>query len=181
MIGRRPSSEGMQGVTELSSTADAQDRDIKGQISMEEHKCEHNDISYPKGLKWTKQRKCVYQVLEEATEPLSAVQIYNRIEKEHEGSDYAVSTIYRILATFEEHGMVEKTTFMGDGTVVYDLNRGEHTHYAVCLECHKRIPLPSCPFAHVHLEQDTGDFTVTGHKLELYGYCKKCQEARKNH
>ena len=117
---------------------------------MEEHKCEHNDISYPKGLKWTKQRKCVYQVLEEATEPLSAVQIYNRIEKEHEGSDYAVSTIYRILATFEEHGMVEKTTFMGDG-------------------------------AHVHLEQDTGDFTVTGHKLELYGYCKKCQEARKNH
>ena len=40
---------------------------------MEEHKCEHNDISYPKGLKWTKQRKCVYQVLEEATEPLSAV------------------------------------------------------------------------------------------------------------
>ena len=133
---------------------------------MEEHKCEHNDISYPKGLKWTKQRKCVYQVLEEATEPLSAVQIYNRIEKEHEGSDYAVSKIYRILATFEEHGMVEKTTFMGDGTVVYELNRGEHTHYAVCLECHKRIPLPSCPFAHVHLEQDTGDFTVTGHKLE---------------
>ena len=84
MIEQRPSSEGTQGVTELSSTADAQDRDIKGQISMEEHKCEHNDISYPKGLKWTKQRKCVYQVLEEATEPLSAVQIYNRIEKEHE-------------------------------------------------------------------------------------------------
>ena len=80
---------------------------------MEEHKCEHNDISYPKGLKWTKQRKCVYQVLEEATEPLSAVQIYNRIERDHEGSDYAVSTIYRILATFEEHGMVEKTTFHG--------------------------------------------------------------------
>ena len=53
---------------------------------MEEHKCEHNDISYPKGLKWTKQRKCVYQVLEEATEPLSAVQIYNRIEKEHEAA-----------------------------------------------------------------------------------------------
>ena len=72
-------------------------------------------------------------------------------------------------------------SYWGDGTVVYELNRGEHTHYAVCLECHKRIPLPSCPFAHVHLEQDTGDFTVTGHKLELYGYCKKCQEARENH
>ena len=167
MIGRRPSSEGTQGVTELSSTADAPDRDIKGQISMEEHKCEHNDISDPNGLKWTNQRKGVYQVLEEATEPLSAVQIYNRIEKEHEGSDYAVSTIYRILATFEEHGMVEKTTFMGDGTVVYELNRGEHTHYAVCLECHKRIQTPSSPFDTVHLEQDTGDINVSEKKLEL--------------
>ena len=110
---------------------------------MEEHKCEHNDISYPKGLKWTKQRKCVYQVLEEATEPLSAVQIYNRIERDHEGSDYAVSTIYRILATFEEHGMVEKTTFMGDGTVVYELNRGEHTHYA---DSAAQLPLCTCAF-----------------------------------
>ena len=83
MIGRRPSSEGTQGVTELSSTADAPDRDIKGQISMEEHKCEHNDISYPKGLKWTKQRKCVYQVLEEATEPLRR---YRSIRTEPRGT-----------------------------------------------------------------------------------------------
>ena len=60
MIGQRPSSEGTQGVTELSSTADAPDRDIKGQISMEEHKCEHNDISYPKGLKWTKQLSLIH-------------------------------------------------------------------------------------------------------------------------
>ena len=41
----------------MSSAAKYLDRDIKGLISMEEHKCEHSDISYPKGLKWTKQRK----------------------------------------------------------------------------------------------------------------------------
>ena len=44
---------------------------------MEEQKCEHNDISYPKGLKWTKQRKCVYQVLEEATEDVYKRQVKN--------------------------------------------------------------------------------------------------------
>lgn len=136
-----------------------------------------SQTTYPTGIKWTKQRKCVYQVLDEATEPLSAVQIYQRIEREYDdAAGYAVSTIYRILTSFEEHGFVEKTTWMGDGTAVYELNRGGHTHYAVCLSCHKRIPLPSCPFAHVHMEQDTGDFTVTGHKLELYGYCKECRE-----
>ena len=61
MIGRRPSSEEHE-VFRGGKHCAPRDRDIKGQISMEEHKCEHNDISYPKGLKWTKQRKCVYQV-----------------------------------------------------------------------------------------------------------------------
>lgn len=60
-------------------------------------------IVYPEGLKWTKQRKDVYRVLWEAEVPLTAIQIYNRIEGE-EGGEYAVSTIYRILAAFEEKG-----------------------------------------------------------------------------
>ena len=139
---------------------------------------ECGSIVYPPGIKWTKQRRCVYQVLLEAKEPLSAVQIYNRVEKDESDGSFAVSTIYRILAAFEEKGMVNKTNWMGDGTLVYELNRGEHTHYAVCLDCHKRIQLTSCTFAHVQLEQETGDFTVTGHKLELYGYCSQCQKAR---
>lgn len=136
-------------------------------------------ITYPQGMKWTRQRKDVYEVLYRATEPLSAVQIYQRIATGQDACNYAVSTIYRILTVFEEHGFVNRTNWMGDGTIVYELQRGEHTHYAVCLECHKRIPLSNCPFAHVRLEQETGDFTVTGHKLELYGYCKDCKNFQK--
>lgn len=134
-------------------------------------------IEYPQGLKWTRQRKSVYKVLWETAEPLNAIQIYKLAEKNSDGEEYAVSTIYRILAAFEEKGLVEKTSWMGDGTVVYTLNRGGHTHYAVCLKCHKRIALQSCPFAHIHLNSETEEFTVTGHKLELYGFCKDCQRA----
>lgn len=136
------------------------------------------EIEYPEGLKWTRQRKSVYRVLWAAEEPLSAVQIYNRMEKPEDGGEYAFSTIYRILAAFEEKGLLEKSTWMGEGTVVYELIRGGHTHYAVCLECHRRIPLQNCPFSHMHLEKETGEFTVTGHKLELYGYCRNCRETR---
>lgn len=137
-------------------------------------------LQYPQGLKWTRQRKSVYRVLWEAAEPLSAVQIYNLVERQADGEEYAVSTIYRILAAFEERGLAEKTTWLGNGTVMYSLNRGEHTHYAVCLECRRRIPLQSCPFTHVHLEKEAGNFTITGHKLELYGYCEECRRLRKN-
>lgn len=133
-------------------------------------------LQYPQGIKWTKQRKCVYEILERAMEPMSAAQIYQAMEEAASESVYAFSTVYRILSTFEEHKIVNKSTFMGEGTVVYELNRGEHTHYAVCLECKKRVALPVCPFAHAHLEQGTEGFTVTGHKLELYGYCKECEK-----
>lgn len=134
---------------------------------------------YPAGMKWTRQRRDVYGVLAQAKEPLSAVQIYHRIDRQGDDTGYAVSTIYRILSAFEEKGLVSKSAWMADGTVVYELNRGGHTHYAVCLECHKRVALQSCPFAHIHLDSEAEDFTVTGHKLELYGYCRECQEAHK--
>ena len=144
---------------------------------------QRKESTYPQGLKWTKQRKDVYDVLYQATEPMSAVQIYNHIEKKDTEGNYAISTIYRILTVFEERGLVSKTNWMGDGTIVYELNKGGHTHYAVCLSCHKRIPLHACPFEHIHLhdEQEKEEdlekegFTVTGHKLELYGYCSTCK------
>ncbi len=139
--------------------------------------------TYPQGLKWTKQRRDVYDVLLQATEPMSAVQIYNHIEKTDREGNYAVSTIYRILTAFEEKHLVSKTNWLGDGTVVYELNKGGHTHYAVCLSCHKRVPLHACPFEHKHVHQSHEEdedlekegFTVTGHKLELYGYCSTCK------
>ncbi|MDE6640162.1 MAG: transcriptional repressor [Acetatifactor sp.] len=135
---------------------------------------------YPQGIKWTKQRKSVYKVLKDASEPLSAAQIYRLAGEESAagdyagGRDYALSTVYRILAAFEEKKLVEKNICLEDGTVVYSLARNGHTHYAVCLGCHRRIPLQSCPFNHIHMEKEPEGFTVTGHRLELYGYCVEC-------
>lgn len=134
-------------------------------------------ITYPQGLKWTRQRKSVYRVLWETEEPLNAVQIYHLAERDAEDDGFALSTVYRILTVFEEKGLVEKSVWTGDDAVAYVLNRGGHTHYAVCLECHRRIPLQSCPFAHMQLSSETGEFTVTGHRLELYGFCRDCRNA----
>lgn len=133
---------------------------------------------YPEGIKWTRQRKNVYSVLLNATEPLSAVQIYNLIEMKPDES-YAVSTVYRILSVFEEKNFVTKTTWMGDGTARYEINQGGHTHYAICLKCHRKIPLEECPFEHLNIKDRPKNFQVTGHKLELYGYCDRCLQQKK--
>ncbi len=131
--------------------------------------------SYPSGIKWTKQRKDVYHILIETGEPLSAQEIYNRILQRGQ-TGYAVSTIYRILTAFEEKNMVLKSTLIGEDTALYMWNRGEHLHYAICLNCRKRIPLKVCPMKHVKIEEEA--FTVTGHRVEIYGYCNGCAEQK---
>jgi len=131
---------------------------------------------WPEGIKKTKQREDVFRVLVEAKEPLSAIEIYNRIQQQNGQINYAISTIYRSLAVFEEKGLVEKSTLMGEDTAVYEWQHGKHKHYAICLKCHKLVPLAKCPFEHVKLDTSDEDFTVTSHKLEIYGYCNKCKE-----
>lgn len=148
---------------------------------MSEIHLEHMDhtsgeVHYPEGIKWTKQRKAVYEVLLEAEGPLSAVEIYHKAEEKSGEAEYAISTIYRILAAFEEQDWLIKSNFMNEETYVYELDRGSHTHYAVCMKCHKRVALSGCPFMKMQLPKAQDDFQITGHKLELYGYCKECKE-----
>ena len=155
---------------------------IKGMMRMKKpdkrigvYELQDNNMTFPQGIKWTRQRRAVYTVLWKAKEPLNAAAIYRLACEEGSGEEYAPSTIYRILAAFEEKGLVEKEADMADGNIFYSLCRGSHRHYAVCLECRKRIPLPSCPFAHIHMEKETQGFVIVDHKLEVYGYCAQCR------
>ena len=139
---------------------------------------------WPEGIKRTKQREDVFRVLVQAEKPLSAIEIYNRIQEDKKSAEggrtsYAISTIYRSLTVFEEKGLVEKSTLMGDDTAVYEWQHGKHKHYAICLNCHKLVPLTKCPFEHMKLDTSDENFTVTSHKLEIYGYCNKCREDKK--
>ena len=71
-------------------------------------------LQWPQGLKRTKPREQVYDVLAAADRPLDVREIYSRLE----GQGLALSTVYRVLTAFEEHQMVTKTTIMGEDTAL---------------------------------------------------------------
>lgn len=131
-----------------------------------------------KKIKKTKQRETVCRILEEMKQPMSAVDIYQEIMRRDAACGYAVSTVYRALQIFEEEGFVEKTSLPDSDMALYEWNAGEHTHYAICLNCHKRIALKECPFRHMDLAETADGFQITGHKVEVYGYCGACREKR---
>lgn len=134
------------------------------------------EYQWPSGIKRTRQREDVFRVLTQADEPMTAMEIYQRVIAETKDNNYAISTIYRSLTAFEESGLIEKTTLMGEDMAVYEWKREHHKHYAICLACRRKIPLKECPMEHIPTCTNPEEFTITGHKLELYGYCHACQQ-----
>jgi len=130
---------------------------------------EYETASWPKGLKRTHQREEVLQCLDAADRPLTAAELKEHCEKTN------LSTVYRILESFERVNMVEKSFLPDSDTAYYKRTANCHTHYATCLICHRQIPLEGCPVELLRLADQTPGFTITGHKLELYGYCSKCR------
>lgn len=129
-------------------------------------------LTWPEGLKKTKTREQVLSVLQGQKCPMSAMEISANID----GGQNAVwlSTVYRVLEQFVKSGVVTKLTVMNSDTAVYELNRFHHKHYAVCMGCHKIIPMDNCPMeTFTPRVQDRG-FQVVGHNVEVYGYCTAC-------
>ncbi|WP_018211911.1 transcriptional repressor [Desulfitobacterium hafniense] len=128
--------------------------------------------NWPAGVKRTKPRESVLSVLEHAPKPLSAVEICSEIEKE--GESPWLSTIYRILELFVKKGVVVKLAVLNNEMALYELNRFQHKHYAICLGCHKIVTMNNCPMEKFIPKIEDDGFRVLGHNLEVYGYCREC-------
>lgn len=127
---------------------------------------------WPAGVKRTPQREIVLSILENSQEPLSAADICSKME---EGGDTVwMSTIYRALELFVKNDVVIKTNVLNNEMAVYELNRFEHKHYAVCIKCHKMISMHNCPIDKFIPELKEKEFRVMGHNLEIFGCCKDC-------
>ena len=135
--------------------------------------------NWPEGIKKTRQRADIFRVLYDAKLPLSAAEIYKALNEGEKSETYAFSTVYRNLLAFEKAGVISKTILVSEESAVYELKQNSHRHYAVCLLCHTKFPISACPLHEISkdLEKDLPGFCVTGHQLEIYGYCKNCQKA----
>ncbi len=128
----------------------------------------------PPGMKKTKARIIVLALMQQAEEPLPALEIYTRLLKEGESAN--LSTVYRILETFVEHGLLTKTCYSDDPTAFYAFARKDEAEMnsVVCLSCKKRFFLKGAVLDEKSLERKMDGFHITAHKMELYGYCKDC-------
>ena len=127
------------------------------------------------GLKKTKIRMNIIDLLEKSHQLLSAQDIYNRFYEKDDSMN--LSTVYRTLDKLVDAKIINKISLEQKKEVLYEFNRDEHHHFLICKSCNKIEPIYGCPLHdyEAQLMKDTG-FKITAHKIEFYGYCKDCQK-----
>lgn len=130
------------------------------------------------GLKATLPRLKVLQVFRDTDlRHLSAEDVYRALLAQ--GADIGLATIYRVLAQFEQAGLLVRSP-IDSGRTVYELNGGEHHDHLVCAHCGRVEEFHDDVIEQLQqrIAQSRG-FVLQAHTLALYGVCNQpaCQAA----
>ncbi len=129
------------------------------------------------GLKVTLPRIKILELLESATDHhLSAEEIYKTLLEQ--GEDVGLATVYRVLTQFEAAGIIERHNFENSHSV-FEIMQEDHHDHIVCQGCNRVVEfINDLIESEQHKVAEELGFTLTGHSLNLYGYCSNptCQE-----
>mgnify|MGYP000150316304 FL=1 len=127
------------------------------------------------GHRLTRTRRAVLAVLERTKYPLSASELYQRLQRNKVSIDLV--TVYRTLTVLRDIGLVAQIELHQEGQARFEIKHGrEHHHHIRCQTCGKIVDLLLCPLKKLtaFIEKET-QFIVNEHTLEFSGLCPKCQ------
>jgi len=132
-----------------------------------------------KGLRKTKQREIIMDEFFRMGEHVTTEELYKKISNKHKEIGY--TTVYRTLKLLKESGLATEQIFSDNLTRYEPLSSGDHHDHLICLSCGRitefedsRIEKLQEKIAHDH------GFKTISHRMELYGYCKKCRSRGKS-
>ncbi len=132
------------------------------------------DVIKKCGLKTTKHRISILDIIEQSEQPMTIEQVFFRLQKENIFVN--LSTVYRVFDIFVKKNIVKKLNISSENHSMFEYNRMVHSHYLICLVCKKCLAINHCPIGDYEesLRNET-KYLIAGHKLEIYGYCPECR------
>jgi len=130
-----------------------------------------------RGIRLTRQRRVILQVMEGAQRHLDAAQILRRAKKVDPGVHRV--TIYRTIDLLKRHGLIDELDLLhirGEGHYYESHGPRDHIHIA-CLRCGKVREFESHLFEQLkrQIEQDLR-IKITMTRTEVGGYCEHCRQ-----
>ncbi|MBQ4132369.1 MAG: transcriptional repressor [Desulfovibrionaceae bacterium] len=125
-------------------------------------------------LKDTPQRRVILKHFLEGSEHYSAEEFYQYLREK--GEEVGQATVYRTLKLLCSAGIAKEVNF-GDGITRFEVGYGnEHHDHLICELCHENLEV---------LDEDIEalqqvlaaryGYTLTSHRLYLYGICPRCK------
>jgi Fur family ferric uptake transcriptional regulator len=130
------------------------------------------------GFKSTRQRDRIVRAFFDAGRHVSAEELYHRIRTQDPG--IGLVTVYRTLKLLRAAGLATGRQF-GDSYTRFDPSPTDRPHdHLICTRCGK---IQEFADASLHALREkvarSRGFTVTEHRLELYGFCRDCARLNK--
>ncbi len=126
------------------------------------------------GLKASRQRDVIVDVFFNAGGHLKVDEVLSLARSVDPKISQA--TVYRTMKLMTECGLAEARHFI-DGQARYEVSEGvgEHHDHLICTQCHTIVEFVDKRIEDLQIKvaQSYG-FTVTQHKMELYGLCATC-------
>jgi Fur family transcriptional regulator, ferric uptake regulator len=129
------------------------------------------------GLKATRQRDQIVRAFFAAGRHISAEELYHQIRGQDPG--IGLVTVYRTLKLLRSAGLATQRKF-GDDYARFDPNPADWPHHhLICTRCGKiqEFQDPTLHALRRKVARSVG-FTVTEHRIELYGFCRACARLR---
>ena len=128
-----------------------------------------------RGVRLTRQRRAILQVIETADHHLDAAQILRWAQKLEPSVDRV--TVYRTLSLLKKNGLVDELDLMhvgGEGHYYERVTGRSHLHIT-CLRCAKVLEFES-PYLQMIRDQveSACAFKIEVARLEIGGYCPDC-------
>jgi len=130
-------------------------------------------------LKNTTQREVIMRAMFKHKGHLTPEEILFFTQKEENGKNIGVATVYRALNFFEQEGFAISISFGADGKK-FELNIKEHHDHMICDDCGKIIEFESDEIEKLQeAEAAKKGFFIKDHAMQLHGICKECQQKNK--
>lgn len=124
------------------------------------------------GGKRSKSRTLVMEAFFRAATHVTVEELTNAVRKRNRSVGYA--TVYRTVKLLARLDYVKELDF-GDGLKRYESNLVAHHDHLVCRECGMVFEFkePKIETLQEQVAKKHG-FRATMHRLDIYGYCRKC-------
>ena len=130
-----------------------------------------------KGLRHSPERERVIRMIFATHDHFDVDELHSRLQRRNEKISKA--TIYRTIPLLIESGLLQEA-YVEDGRVRYEHIYGHQRHcHLRCLGCGGLVECAEQSMGEsARALAERYDFLLTGHRVEVYGYCPKCRAHR---